>query len=230
MSDRGHIPETIKAFPLQVPVSASPILPVAHTSTDLVLGGTSAGDVPIVKSWLAAVPRLHQGDGHLIRSITPHGSSIIVGSTGPIGEVSLKCFSQTTWRGRVWPRRQASGTPFHVTLSDVLVTAGEAQKRTMPPHKNAGSIARVIQSGEMKVTILAMSVLMILVLASSPPGAQPYQEILQTESSKTGVVFVDENHHWLWVKFGVKQSFMYPRHQIIMWSLWAWSLLSSLLR
>ncbi|KAG8714054.1 hypothetical protein FRC09_018046, partial [Ceratobasidium sp. 395] len=226
MSDRGPIPETIKAFPLQVPMSASPILPVAHTSTDLILGGTGAGDVPIVKSRHAAVPRLHQGDGHLIRTITPYGSSILVGSTGPKNEVTLKCFSQSSWaERRIWKRRQAPGTPFRVTLSDVLVSANEANKRATPVTESNGSFTKFICSGYVKVAIVFASILFILVLSSTPPGGEPYV-VLPRESTKTGVAKASERRHYLWISFGLNQLFLYACHQTVQWSYWVWSNLS----
>ncbi|KAG8781787.1 hypothetical protein FRC12_021510 [Ceratobasidium sp. 428] len=227
MSDRGPIPETIKAFPLQVPVSASPILPVAHTSTDLILGGTGAGDVPIVKSRHAAVPRLHQGDGHLIRTITPHGSSILVGSTGPKNEVILKCFSQKFWAGqRAWMRRQAPGTPFRVTLADVLVSANEAVKRTTPQTESKGSFTKLIWSGKVKVAIVVWSILTILVLSSTPPGGKSYV-VQPSESTQTGVVKAESNRHYLWISFGLEQLYYYVQHQTVEWNHWFWSNLSN---
>ncbi|KAG8715596.1 hypothetical protein FRC08_010421, partial [Ceratobasidium sp. 394] len=216
MSDRGPIPETIKAFPLQVPISASPILPVAHTPTDLILGGTGARDVPIVKSRHAAVPRLHQGDGHLIRTITPYSSSIIVGSTGLKNEVILKCFSQNSWGGR---SNQTSRIPFCVTLSYVLVSANEAQKRTMPPIKSKNSFAKFIQLAEVKMAVAAISILMVLVLSSTPPGGEPYI-VVPTESTKTGVVKAGSRRHQLWIEFGLKHFFKYAQHQLFSWSFW----------
>ncbi|KAG8794069.1 hypothetical protein FRC12_000665 [Ceratobasidium sp. 428] len=229
MSDRGPIPETIKAFPLQVPVSASPILPVAHTSTDLILGGTGAGDVPIVKSRHAAVPRLHQGEGHLIRTITPYGSSIIVGSTGPNNNAILKCFSQNSWGAqRIWGRKPASGTPFRVTLSDVLVSASEAHKRTMPEIVSKGSIRKVLRSNEVKVAVVILSTLMILVLSSTPPGGEPY--VAQpVESTATGVAKAEGRRHYIWIRFGLKHLVMYTRHQIGSWNFWVWSIISKVL-
>ncbi|KAG8715523.1 hypothetical protein FRC09_016541, partial [Ceratobasidium sp. 395] len=246
MSDRGPIPETIKAFPLQVPVSASPILPVAHTSTDLILGGTGAGDVPIVKSRHAAVPRLHQGEGHLIQTITPYGSSIIVGSTGPDNKAILKCFSQNSWGARrtLWGRKQASGSPFRVTLSDVLVSASEANKRTTPETVSKGSLGKVLRWTEVKVSlvlgfalvistsltggkiaVVILSILMILVLSSTPPGGEPYVAHPR-ESTATGVAKVEGRRHYIWIQFGLKHLFWYARHQTSSWSFWAWSKIS----
>ncbi|KAG8793277.1 hypothetical protein FRC12_003282 [Ceratobasidium sp. 428] len=220
MSDRGPIPETMKAFPLQVPVSASPILPVAHTSTDLILGGTGAGDVPIVRSRHAAVPRLHQGDGHLIRAITPYGSSIIVGSTGPKNEVILKCFSQSSWAGRrIWARKQASSMPFRVTLSDVLVSANEANRRTTPEIHNEGSFTKLLQSNGVKVAVVILSILTVLVLSSTPPGGEPYIPHPH-ESNQTGVAKAQSRRHYLWISFGIKQFRQYFKHQWTEWGYW----------
>ncbi|KAG8715720.1 hypothetical protein FRC09_016365 [Ceratobasidium sp. 395] len=226
MSDRGPIPETIKAFPLQVPVSASPILPVAHTSTDLILGGTAAGDVPIVRSRHAAVPRLHQGDGHLIRTITPYGSSIIVGSTGPKNEVILKCFSQNSWAGQgLWSRRQATATPFRVTLSDVLVSANEANKRTVPEVESKGSFTKFLQSNVVKVAIVFISIFTVLALSSTPPGGKPYVAH-PLESTQTGVAKAESRRHYLWIHFGLKQLYQYFLHQWGEWGYWVWSTIS----
>ncbi|KAG8679912.1 hypothetical protein FRC11_003155, partial [Ceratobasidium sp. 423] len=58
MSDNSPILESAEPYPLQVPLPENPILPIAYTSTDLVLGGTSSGDIPVIKSDGAVMPRL----------------------------------------------------------------------------------------------------------------------------------------------------------------------------
>ncbi|KDN33764.1 hypothetical protein RSAG8_13139, partial [Rhizoctonia solani AG-8 WAC10335] len=102
MSDNGPILESAEPYPMQVALPENPVLPIAHTSTDLVLGGTSSGDIPIIKSDGAVTPRLRHADGHLLRAVTPHDEAtgqyeyVIAGSTGPDGMTVLKGYVALT--------------------------------------------------------------------------------------------------------------------------------------
>ncbi|KAG9094899.1 hypothetical protein FS749_011577 [Ceratobasidium sp. UAMH 11750] len=194
MGDNGPILDSAREFPLQVPLAYNPILPVAHSSLDLVLGGTSIGNIPIVKSSRAAVPRLHQGDGHLIRCITPRNDDIFVGSTGPNGEVMIKCFS---CKGRIvrptWMRASGNQAPFRITLADALVMSTEAHKRTAAPlAMDQNRITQFLQSWDVKIFIGVASVLFMLVLSSDPPGGSSFQAA-QIPSTKKGVIVAEED-------------------------------------
>ncbi|KAG8688850.1 hypothetical protein FRC11_004664 [Ceratobasidium sp. 423] len=146
MSDNGPILESAEPYPLQVPLPENPVLPIAYTSTDLVLGGTSSGDIPVIKSDGAVTPRLRHADGHLLRAVTPHTDLIgeyeyvIAGSTGRDGKTTLKGYVRYigTHRWFSFPKRAKTSMPsepFQVALSDVLVMGSdEAYKRTFPNH------------------------------------------------------------------------------------------------
>jgi hypothetical protein len=64
LSEAGPVREEIKEFPLPDPTDFNPILPIAHTGGDIVLSGTSIGDIPVVRSGTIQLPFIRQGMRH----------------------------------------------------------------------------------------------------------------------------------------------------------------------
>ncbi|CAE6457461.1 unnamed protein product [Rhizoctonia solani] len=238
MSDNGPILESAEPYPLQVPLPENPVLPIAYTSTDLVLGGTSSGDIPVIKSDGAVTPRLRHADGHLLRAVTPHDDLIgeyeyvIAGSTGRDGKTTLKGYVRYigTRRWFLFSKRARIPTPsepFSVALSDVLVIGSdEAHKRTWPKSDldKVASLGRLFRSTKVKVSIGLYIFLMTLILTSDPPGGETYQPNME-DSGETGVMLTTFPRHHYWMLFGMRHFFHFTWFQVSSWSIFGASLL-----
>jgi hypothetical protein len=64
ISEAGPVRDEIREFMLPDPTEFNPILPIAHTGGDIVLSGTSIGDIPVVKSGTIRLPFIRQGEHH----------------------------------------------------------------------------------------------------------------------------------------------------------------------
>ncbi|KEP46255.1 putative transmembrane protein, partial [Rhizoctonia solani 123E] len=201
MSDNGPLLETAKAYPLQVPVAHNPILPVAYISNDLILGGTSAGDIPIVHSAAAAVSKLIQGDGHLIRTITAYepGLMVTVGSTSPQKEAVIRRLVEAcTQQPLIWD---------------------EAKKRTIPKINPHVDTFRIVFSPNLKLSFAGIFTILVLILSADPPGGQPYRATLK-ETSNTGVMISSYPRYQYWIMFGVRYFASFLWYQLIAWIGW----------
>ncbi|KAG8711323.1 hypothetical protein FRC09_020657 [Ceratobasidium sp. 395] len=98
----------------------SPALPIAITSSNLILSGTAVGDVSVLYPNGALAFSLHQGKNHVIRAITTYGDFIAVASSGPSG-ILIKCYmTQTRGDGAIsWGRGPAPEMK-RVTILDAL--------------------------------------------------------------------------------------------------------------
>ncbi|KAG8795315.1 hypothetical protein FRC12_016047 [Ceratobasidium sp. 428] len=96
----------------------------------------------------------------------------------------------------IWGRKPVSGTPFRVTLSNVLVFASKAHKQTMPEVASKGSIGKVLQSNEVKIVVIILSTLMILILSSTLPNVESYVA-RPVESMAAGVAKAAGRCHYI---------------------------------
>ncbi|KAG9076531.1 hypothetical protein FS749_011698 [Ceratobasidium sp. UAMH 11750] len=78
-----------------------PILPIAFTSNNLIMKGTtSEGVIPIFDPNTGTSASLNHGPRQTIRALTAHGDKVLVGSTDVSGDInascSIKCYSSLT--------------------------------------------------------------------------------------------------------------------------------------
>ncbi|KDN33108.1 hypothetical protein RSAG8_13802, partial [Rhizoctonia solani AG-8 WAC10335] len=234
MSDNGPILESAKPYPMQVALPENPVLPIAHTSTDLVLGGTLSGDIPIIKSDGAVTPRLCHANGHLLCAVTPHDEAtgqyeyVIARSTGPDGMTVLKGYVRFVGT-RKWftlPKCKTTSVPsepFQVALSDVLVMGSdEAHKRTLPKSEleKMAALTRLMKSTRVRVSIGLVFFLIFLVLTSDPPGGESYMPVIE-DSGETGVMLTGLPRHHYWMLFGMRHFLRFTWFQVCSWGRWA---------
>ncbi|KAG8703117.1 hypothetical protein FRC11_010956, partial [Ceratobasidium sp. 423] len=155
LGDNGPILETGHKYPLQVPLASNPILPIEHTPSGLILGGTSSGNISIIKppkdgsNVGTLIWGIHQGDGHLIRAFVYYGPHILVGSMAPNNQVVIKCFTDSRkFKGPT--HKCPSYKPFRLSLSDALVVSREGHKRTVVTIDNPTGLVALFHSRDMR--------------------------------------------------------------------------------
>jgi hypothetical protein len=62
LSDAGVNLDESTEYPLPDPTEFNPILPIVHASNDIVLSGTSVGDIPVIMSGTTPLPTIRQGE------------------------------------------------------------------------------------------------------------------------------------------------------------------------
>ncbi|CAE6542055.1 unnamed protein product [Rhizoctonia solani] len=224
LGDHGPILESGHEYPLQVPLASNPILPIEHTLSGLILGGTSSGDVSIIKppkdggNVGALIRGIRQGDGHLIRAFAYYGPHVLVGSTTPKNQVMIKCFTDSQkFKGSA--RKRSSYKPFRLSLSDVLVVSKEGQKRTAVTIDHPTGVMAFIRSRDAKMFVVLTLFLWLIILSSDPPGGEAFRAT-HTPSLQKGVRVMGDNRHTQWILFGLRYFTRYAFHQSFSWGSW----------
>ncbi|KAG8714229.1 hypothetical protein FRC11_009326, partial [Ceratobasidium sp. 423] len=101
-----------------------PVLPIVSTSNDIILKGTSTGDIEVFEPKTRSMASLHHAPKHLIRTLNAYGDKVVVGSSeqNQGGNSCLRCYSfSSATEPQDWRRIDASpAQAFEVKLSSIL--------------------------------------------------------------------------------------------------------------
>ncbi|KAF8594169.1 hypothetical protein BDV93DRAFT_565699 [Ceratobasidium sp. AG-I] len=81
LQDDGPISTSKVEFGYKEKTDYRPIVLIALTANNLVMKGTTSGDVPILDCQSGNTTSLHQGPHQMIRTLTTHGDKVLVGSS-----------------------------------------------------------------------------------------------------------------------------------------------------
>lgn len=239
-TNAGPVLEQMREFHPFERTDFNPILPITHTSTDLILSGSVNGDVPVVKSGATQLAPIHQGRDHLIRQLAASGDMIYVGSTGPNDKVNVKCYSSKpvgqldVWRLRYSIEHLFPSKPFTLELDDVLEgnygTKNDGNQPSTAPGPRFGTKnKKAAKAGNTQVGYLeylrliaiVLCPLVLLILLTDPPGGVPFEESLGPVREK-GIATSRWKRHHLVVWFGLRRFNQYAPYQFASWFSWMW--------
>ncbi|KAF8601123.1 WD40 repeat-like protein [Ceratobasidium sp. AG-I] len=137
LKEGGPVGESHVETPSQEITAYRPVLPVASTSSDLVLKGTSSGDVEILDTRTRSIVSLHHAHNHIIRTLNAYGDKVVVGSSEINNKDGVSCLRCYTFSGaaepRDWRSIDESQMPvFEASLSNILPFTERVALYTLP--------------------------------------------------------------------------------------------------
>ncbi|KAG8791223.1 ATPase with role in protein import into the ER [Ceratobasidium sp. 428] len=224
LGSNGPNLSSLKEYPYQDVEDLSLVVPVASTSDGITLGGTTHGNVPMIRGSAHGEMSLirHEEADHLIRVIATHGKKVVVGSSSRSGSV-LKCYTSSSCI-------TIHNKDNEETLSVVPVTATEA---LFGWHELDGQWRRAPQRSQMLqwlkpgrracvwiiLLVVFLVVFLVLALSADPPDGSSFKDA-EKQSYATDIIKPDRERHEYWVEFGVRHFRKFMTFQLKMWVLW----------
>ncbi|KAG8719468.1 hypothetical protein FRC09_011087 [Ceratobasidium sp. 395] len=223
LGSNGPNLSSLKEYPYEDVEDLSLVVPVASTSDGLTLGGTTHGNVPVVRGGAHGEMSLirHEEADHLIRVLATHGKKVVVGSSSKSGSV-LKCYTSSMPAIIHNIDNEGTSSAIQVTAIQALFGWHELDgqwKTTLQPSQMLWWKPGRRACFWMILLLTLLFTLLVLVLSADPPDGPAFKDA-EKQSHATDIVKPDRERYQYWVDFGVRHFVKFVKFQIKMWALW----------